>query len=95
MVSSGGAFAEAIFLAYNIAVRTATVAAGEVKIQQDVKAESPKENQEKRKDKRAREEGNGAEDGEANTGDVQEEDKHVDRRARVESEVPEENEGGE
>ncbi|KAL8784337.1 MAG: hypothetical protein Q9195_009082 [Heterodermia aff. obscurata] len=80
MVSNGGAFAEAIFLAYNIAVRAAVVAANELKVERDVKPESPKEEQ---KEKRAREEGNdvGNEDGK-NEG---KEDKRVDKRAREES----------
>ena len=81
MVSSGGAFAEAIFLAYNIAVRTAVAAAAEPKAEQDVKVQSPEE---ERKEKRARDEGNDGEKEDTNA----EGDQHVDKRARCESAVP-------
>ena len=81
MVSNGGAFAEAIFLAYNMAVRTAVAAENEVKAEQDVKIKNPEE--EYNKHKRARDDGDGAD-----TKDIQEGDGHVDKRARVESEMP-------
>ena len=77
MVSNGGAFAQAIFLAYNVAVRTATIGEAGFKIEQGVGVESAKEAP---KNKRARDEGNDSENRDANVG----EEMHVDKRSKNE-----------
>ena len=73
MVSNGDAFAKAIFEAYNMAVRTSIAAENEMKAEQAIENKSPEEVV---RHKRGRDE------------DGQMEDKHVGKRARVESDMP-------
>jgi len=64
MVSAGGAFAEAIFLAYNVAVKSGfSAGGGEVRIKREYEDEVYMEGGERAR-KRARGEGEGEGDGE-------------------------------